>query len=134
MATSRPWLVTDSDHAAEPWDQYGLWEAWVRRHIPEAFVDAWDNLDGNMKVNLYAVMAGLADAGAERIAQLEAAAAHVQRWMEAAETERGRVLQFRGYVADLQRHIRVAVEEDATRIPPGVLCVVGAMSKVCVKE
>lgn len=35
----------------------------------------------------------------------------------------------RGGVADLQRHVKVAVDEDATRIPPGLLAVIGAMHK-----
>jgi hypothetical protein len=34
-----------------------------------------------------------------------------------------------GGLRDLQRHVRVAVEEDATRIPPGLLAAIGAMHK-----
>jgi hypothetical protein len=34
-----------------------------------------------------------------------------------------------GGVRDLQRHCKVAIEEDPTRIPPGVLAVIGGMHK-----
>jgi hypothetical protein len=38
-----------------------------------------------------------------------------------------------GGVRDLQRHVKVTVEEDPTRLPPGLLAVIGAMHKA-IKE
>ena len=39
-----------------------------------------------------------------------------------------------GGVRDLQRHVKVTVEEDPVRIPPGLLGVIGAMHKAIEAE
>jgi len=44
------------------------------------------------------------------------------KWMDLTQT-------LIGGVRDLQRHAKVAIDEDPTRIPPGLLAVIGAMHK-----
>ena len=53
----RPWQAAGRDYSQEYWGEYGDWIAWVRGKLPEYLQDQWDDCDGTLQANLYAIMA-----------------------------------------------------------------------------
>ena len=48
-----------------PWDHYGAWESWIRNKLPEHCQDDWEDMDGALQAELYALWCELADSKAE---------------------------------------------------------------------